>query len=729
MAISADSCVVALLGRDDGARRQLRQALEELGAAVAFEGEPADTTGTNVLGVSPNVVIVNLEDGVDDDLDHLQVVFDDPAINVVFNDADVSRALEGWDLARWARHLAAKVLGTDLTMPPPPEGAQPLVVPDSFVPEPGAVPAPAQLEPDQTMDSFLDEALGLAGEVPVDALPQAVEADFVEEETVAALTTHDDQVEFDAAADPLDIDFASLDGALEAVDTPAPVRLASTPELVESESLHAEVVEDLSEDIARALDGMAEAAEAEHVPAPASDDESPVAEAGIEFGWEFDDAVDSLIGQDATVAPTGDEDEMLRPDEAVTFEPRSGADDGLLPRDAAVEEGFSWDASLDASGTNEAGADLGEESDTNAWPFQGSGDVQLDDAALLDDDVAALAAQLDALEASGPVAEVEAGLDFSRWEDAAAIEPDLPQVADSTAGAAPAQVETATPSALGGLSLAPMGDETVDVAPVPAARPSFDFSNLKGLSLEPLEEKRANQSPSESVDFGAFATTPATAGEPDIDPLLVAMGLVEGSVDEESGQSAIAGTIDHVIVLGASIGGPDALRIFLSELPAGVPAVFLLVQHLESGYFERLAQQLQKSSPLPIKVAAADATAVPGEVLVIPASEHVSLGTDGRLTFTPHVSVPHYTPSIDDVLRDVADQFGAKATAIIFSGMAGDAVEGAVYLTAKGGEVWAQDPASCVVSSMVDGARARGVVEFSGSPRELAQRCVARFMR
>src|SRR5690606_18575955 len=172
-------------------------------------GEPADTTGTNVLGVSPNVVIVNLEDGVDDDLDHLQVVFDDPAINVVFNDADVSRALEGWDLARWARHLAANVLGTDLTMPPPPEGAQPLVVPDSFVPEPGAVPAPAQLEPDQTMDSFLDEALGLAGEVPVDALPQAVEADFVEEETVAALTTHDDQVEFDAAADPLDIDFRS----------------------------------------------------------------------------------------------------------------------------------------------------------------------------------------------------------------------------------------------------------------------------------------------------------------------------------------------------------------------------------------------------------------------------------------------------------------------------------------------------------------------------------------
>ena len=125
MVISAEACIVALLGRDDGARRQLRQALEDLGAAVAFEGDLAGASDSGVLGVGPNVVIVNLEEGADDSLDHLQAVFDDPAINVVFNDADVSRTLEGWDLARWARHLAAKVLGHDDTLPPPPQGAAP----------------------------------------------------------------------------------------------------------------------------------------------------------------------------------------------------------------------------------------------------------------------------------------------------------------------------------------------------------------------------------------------------------------------------------------------------------------------------------------------------------------------------------------------------------------------------------------------------------------------------
>ena len=82
MAIAADSCRVALLGRDDGARRQLRQALEDLGAAIAFEGEPAAVSGPAALGASLDVVIVSLEDGPDDALDHLETVLDDPGMKL-----------------------------------------------------------------------------------------------------------------------------------------------------------------------------------------------------------------------------------------------------------------------------------------------------------------------------------------------------------------------------------------------------------------------------------------------------------------------------------------------------------------------------------------------------------------------------------------------------------------------------------------------------------------------
>ena len=130
---------------------------------------------------------------------------------------------------------------------------------------------------------------------------------------------------------------------------------------------------------------------------------------------------------------------------------------------------------------------------------------------------------------------------------------------------------------------------------------------------------------------------------------------------------------------------------------------------------------------MPVRVPSQAQPAKMGEVLVVAANQRVWVEPDGQIVMVDHSETPKYTPCIDDVMRDVADRFGAGATAIIFSGMAGDAVEGAVYLTTQGGEVWAQDPASCVVSSMVDGAKARGVVEFIGSPRELAERCVAKY--
>ena len=59
--------------------------------------------------------------------------------------------------------------------------------------------------------------------------------------------------------------------------------------------------------------------------------------------------------------------------------------------------------------------------------------------------------------------------------------------------------------------------------------------------------------------------------------------------------------------------------------------------------------------------------------------------------------------------------------------MAHDAIEGSQYLKAKGGTIWVQDPDTCVISSMVDGAREAGVVSFVGSPQQLAEKMIAEY--
>lgn len=666
MAISAEACVVALLGRDDGARRQLRQALEELGAAVAFEGDLAAASDAGVLGVGPNVVIVNLDDSADDDLDHLQAVFDDPSINVVFNDADVSRTLEGWDLARWARHLAAKVLGHDDTLPPPPQGAV------RFAAAAVGLATSGPVVPQFEMAEYLE----------VDSVPDPIAATAVDLSSAAQLGEPGDASAAAATlADAKDEDllFDSLNAHTEGA--------APEPELALFEATWQDTDAASPGDLALKSE-------------PQSSDELDLAALGVvDFEME--------LTFEAADSETQDE-----------HEPESDAPVAVAME---VDEDFDWsdaasgastvdpDTHPDAAGQDEV--DDGIDLQSVSWSLDTDTSIEslADDGRLFDRDVAALAAQMDAFELDDQDVDVDAHLEFAASPADAVDELEMASSDDAAQGAAP--VASASTSLLSGLSLASL-DEPVTPVQSQVATAGFDFSAVSELSLEPLD-----------VDEDAGA-----------DPLLVAMGLADAPSLEQFNQAVdkeapAAGGIERVLVLGASIGGPDALRSFLAELPLGFPAVVLIVQHLESGYFERLGQQLQKSTKVPVKLAAANAAAVPGEVLVIPASERVTLERDGRLTFRPHVSPPQYTPSIDEVLRDVADRFGKRATGIIFSGMAGDGVEGAVYLTSKGGEVWAQDANSCVVSSMVDGARARGVVEFTGSPRELAARCVAKFMR
>ncbi|HVH35388.1 MAG TPA: chemotaxis protein CheB, partial [Tahibacter sp.] len=183
--------------------------------------------------------------------------------------------------------------------------------------------------------------------------------------------------------------------------------------------------------------------------------------------------------------------------------------------------------------------------------------------------------------------------------------------------------------------------------------------------------------------------------------------------------------IRRVFVLGASIGGPEAVREFLAALPARFPALFVLAQHMGAEFLELMAAQLAKATPLTVRSPTHGERIAQGDVVVVPTTHRLLFDADGVVQLAHLPEASPYTPSIDLIVRDVADRFGAAATLIIFSGMAHDAIEGAKHLAAKGGKVWVQDPDTCVISSMVDGARDAGVVSFTGSPAELAKQTIA----
>lgn len=122
---------VALLFDDVELGGHLRDALSERGARIVHEGGMSSLTRELLDQVGAQVLVVNLDDSADDALDRLYEVIDGDHPRVVFNDAQASRELTGWDRARWARHLAVKVLEMGDLDPPRPEHARSVEVVNS----------------------------------------------------------------------------------------------------------------------------------------------------------------------------------------------------------------------------------------------------------------------------------------------------------------------------------------------------------------------------------------------------------------------------------------------------------------------------------------------------------------------------------------------------------------------------------------------------------------------
>ncbi len=220
-------------------------------------------------------------------------------------------------------------------------------------------------------------------------------------------------------------------------------------------------------------------------------------------------------------------------------------------------------------------------------------------------------------------------------------------------------------------------------------------------------------------------------------PLRV-VGPAAGRVPErveasgEAGAPAAAGGGPQAPVevwgLGASIGGPQALKRFLARLPAGLPFGFVLAQHIGESFLDLLAHQLDRETPLRVRVAQDGDRLAAGDVLVVPVGRVPVLGADGSVRLRP-LGESVYDPSIDRTLEAVAAAWGERSGAILFSGMGDDGLRGCREIVRRGGTVWAQEPGSCVVSSMADQARERGYVGFSGTPERLADHLRARALR
>jgi two-component system, chemotaxis family, protein-glutamate methylesterase/glutaminase len=187
----------------------------------------------------------------------------------------------------------------------------------------------------------------------------------------------------------------------------------------------------------------------------------------------------------------------------------------------------------------------------------------------------------------------------------------------------------------------------------------------------------------------------------------------------------------HVIAIGASTGGTEAIKEVLMSLPAEVPPV-VIVQHMPESFTASFAKRLDALSSLSVIEAQGGERLRPGMAYLAPGHSHllvkqVAGGLATELSSAEPVN--RHRPAVDVLFESVAIVAGANATAMILTGMGKDGARGMLAMREAGAWTIGQDEASCVVYGMPREAAAIGAVSEVAPLKDISGRLLARLRR
>jgi two-component system chemotaxis response regulator CheB len=166
--------------------------------------------------------------------------------------------------------------------------------------------------------------------------------------------------------------------------------------------------------------------------------------------------------------------------------------------------------------------------------------------------------------------------------------------------------------------------------------------------------------------------------------------------------NAMAQTTEHVVAIGTSTGGTQALQTVLSALPSVTPGI-VIVQHMPPHFTAAFAARLNGLCKIEVREAKDNDRVVPGCALIAPGGKHMMLKRSGAQYYVEVKEGPpvnRHCPSVDVLFRSVAKCAGRNALGVIMTGMGDDGARGLKEMRDAGSHTLAQDEASCVVFGM-----------------------------
>ncbi len=170
----------------------------------------------------------------------------------------------------------------------------------------------------------------------------------------------------------------------------------------------------------------------------------------------------------------------------------------------------------------------------------------------------------------------------------------------------------------------------------------------------------------------------------------------------------------HVIVIGASTGGPPLVEHLLSQIDPSLGISIVIAQHMSKYFTELFAERLNRVTRFNVREAKSDDVLSPGLALVVPGGFALDFHNDkndaDKLFLIPTMLAKH-EDEIDLTMEAIARFYEQHSCGILLSGMGSDGTKGLHAINKHGGHTIVQDPHTATVSSMPTHAMDEGGID------------------
>ncbi len=164
---------------------------------------------------------------------------------------------------------------------------------------------------------------------------------------------------------------------------------------------------------------------------------------------------------------------------------------------------------------------------------------------------------------------------------------------------------------------------------------------------------------------------------------------------------------NHLIAIGASTGGTEAIKCILLNMPNNCPPI-VITQHIPKSFSTRFAERLNNNCTITVHEAKHGQKLKNGNAYIAPGDQHLTVVSKGGALFCLLVDsepINRHKPAVD-VLYNSLIPIANNVQAVLLTGMGQDGAKGMLALKKAGAMTIIQDKNSSLIWGMPGSAHA-----------------------